>query len=238
MQMQSAATFTFSGAVAAARQSLPMAIGVIPFGMVFGVMARQIELGFAEAVLMSATVFAGAAQFVALGLWQEPLPILTIAVTSFLVNLRYILMGASLSSFYSNLSAWKSYGSVLVLSDGGWAMQLQEFKEGRPDRAFLVGNGIAQYFAWVGSTVLGFTLGSAISEPEKWGLLFIVPASFLALLVGMWRGKSDILPWLVAAAAALLASAFFGGNSFILIGCLAGSLTGATLNRQEARDDK
>jgi len=238
MQSQNTATFTFSGAVTGARRSLPMAIGVIPFGMVYGVMARQTELGFAEAALMSAAVFAGAAQFVALGLWQEPLPILTIAFTTFLVNLRYVLMGAALRPFFSNLSPWKSYGSALVLSDGGWAMQLQEFGEGRPDRAFLVGNGIAQYFVWVSSTVLGFTLGAAISQPEKWGLTFIVPASFLALLVGMWRGKADILPWLVAAIVARLTSLLVDGNWFILIGGLAGSWTGAFLNRQEATDDE
>ncbi|MCA1626947.1 MAG: branched-chain amino acid ABC transporter permease, partial [Acidobacteria bacterium] len=108
---------------------------------------------------------------------------------------------------------------------------------GRPDRAFLVGNGIAQYLVWVGSTILGFTLGAAISEPEKWGLTFIVPASFLALLVGMWRGKSDILPWFVAAVGALLTSTFIGGNWFILVGGLTGSLTGALLDSQEATDD-
>jgi 4-azaleucine resistance transporter AzlC len=229
-------TFTFSGAIRGARQGIPMAIGVIPFGMVFGIMARQAGLGFEGSALMSATVFAGAAQFVAVGLWREPLPIFTIAFTAFLVNLRYLLMGAALHPFFRNMSRWKSYGSALVLSDGGWAMQLQEFNEGRLDRAFLLGNGIAQYFAWIGSTVLGFTLGAAISDPRKWGLTFIVPASFLALLVGMWRGRSDLLPWLIAAASAVLASKYLGGNWYILIGSLVGSFTGALLNREDAID--
>jgi len=226
-------SFTAAGFSSGIIKSLPMAIGVVPFGMVFGVMARQTGLGFGEAALMSAAVFAGAAQFVALGLWQESLPVLTIAFTTFLVNLRLVLMGAALRPYYGSLSSLKAYGSMLVLSDGGWAMQLQEFNDGKRDAAFLLGNGVAQYVVWVGSTVSGFMLGAAITQPEKWGLTFIVPASFLALLVGMWRGKSDILPWLVAAIAALLTNFAIGGNWFILVGGLAGSLTGAFISHRE-----
>lgn len=237
MSSEHTVTFTFSGVITGGRRSLPMAIGVIPFGLVFGVLARQTGLGLSEAALMSAAVFAGAAQFVALGLWHEPLPILTIAFTTFLVNLRLVLMGAALRPFFGKLSWWKSYGSMLLLSDGGWAMQLQEFNEGRRNCAFLLGNGLAQYFVWVSSTILGFTLGAVISQPEKWGLTFIVPASFLAILVGTWRGKADILPWLVAGFVALLTSRIVGGNWFILIGGLTGSLTGAFLDQREATDE-
>lgn len=234
MQSEKTILFTFAGTLAGARQSFPIAIGVIPFGLVFGVMARQTGLGLVEATLMSAAVFAGAAQLVALGLWKFPLPILTIVLTTFLINLRYLLMGAALRPFFSKLSLWKSYGSLLVLSDSGWAMQLQKFEEGEENAAFLLGNGAAQYLVWGISTVFGFLLGAAIKEPEKLGLTFVVPASFLALLVGMQRGKADILPWLIAALVSFLASQLIGGNWFILIGGLAGSLINAFLSGRES----
>ncbi len=223
-------TFNAAGFLAGITKSLPMLIAGIPFGLVFGVMARQTDLSIGETALMSGMVFAGTAQLVALSLWHAPLPVLSIVLTTFLVNLRYILMSASLRPYFEKLSVWQSYGSMLVLSDGGWALQLQEFSEGRRNGAFLLGNGIAQYFEWVSSSVLGFWLGAAIREPEKWGLDFVVPASFLALLVGMWRGKSNILPWTVAIIASLISSKLLAGNWFILIGGLAGSLTGAFLN--------
>jgi 4-azaleucine resistance transporter AzlC len=230
--------FTFGGALAGARKSLPMAVGVLPFGLVFGMTARQAGLSSGEAALMSMSVFAGTAQFVALGLWRVPLPALTIAFTTLLVNLRLVLMGATLRPYFGRLGGWRAYCSMLFLTDGGWAMQLQEFDEGGHDGAFLVGNGIAQYVAWVSSTIMGFTLGAVVGQPEKWGLTFIVPAAFLALLVGMWRGKADIAPCLVAAVAALLTNRVLTGNWFILVGGLSGSLVGALPGRHRCEGDE
>ncbi|MDQ3751088.1 MAG: AzlC family ABC transporter permease [Acidobacteriota bacterium] len=85
--MENAVSFTFSGAMTGVRRSLPLFFGVIPFGLVFGVTARQTGLYLGETALMSSTVFAGAAQFVALSLWQESLPVLTIVFTTLLENL-------------------------------------------------------------------------------------------------------------------------------------------------------
>lgn len=238
MQMQNATTFTRTDVISGARQSLPLFIGVIPFGLVFGVTARQTGLGLSETTLMSSTVFAGAAQFVALSLWHEPLPVLTIVFTTFLVNLRFLLMGATLRPWFERLTFWQAYGSALVLADASWALQLKEFNESGRNGAVVLGGGVAQLVGWIFSTVLGFVLGAAITQPEKWGLDFVVTASFLALLVGMWRGKSDILPWLIAAAAALAASHFLMGNWYILIGGLAGSLSGAFLDRGANTNEK
>lgn len=209
-------------------QSLPIIISVIPFGLIFGVMARQTHLlDVASTTLMSAAVFAGSSQLVALSLWQLPLAVASIVTTTFLVNLRLTLMSASLRPWFEKLSVWQAYGSLLFLTDAGWALQLQEFQEDEPNASFLIGNGIAQYLVWVSSSISGYWLGAAITSPERWGLDFVVPASFLALLIGLWRGKSDALPWLSAVIAAFAASQMIPGNWFIIIGGLTGSLTGA-----------
>ena len=102
MKSQDTISFTRPGVLQGIQKSLPMAVGVVPFGLVFGVMARQSGLDLSAAGLMSAAVFAGAAQFVALGLWHEPLPILTIALTTFLVNLRLVLMGRHCARISAN----------------------------------------------------------------------------------------------------------------------------------------
>ena len=227
-------TFTAKGFFQGATKSLPIVISVVPFGLVFGVMARKAGLNLFEASLMSATVFAGASQLVAVSLWSSTmLPIFSIVSTTFLVNLRLVLMGASLRPQFKNLSVWQRYGSMFFLTDAGWALQLREFEEGSANGAFLLGNGAAQYVVWVASTALGCLLGAVIGQPEKFGLDFVVPASFLALLVGMWRGKESVLPWVTAIIAALISSKLLAGNWFILIGGISGSLTGAIFGKNK-----
>ena len=226
-------TFTATGFFQGVTKSLPIVISVVPFGLVFGMMARKASLNLSESTLMSAAVFAGASQLVAVSLWSNALPIFSIVSTTFLVNLRLVLMGASLRPWFEKLSVWQRYGSMFFLTDAGWALQLREFEEGSKNGAFLLGNGAAQYVVWVTSTALGFLLGAAIGQPEKFGLDFVVPASFLALLVGMWRGKGSVLPWTAAIIAALVSSKFLAGNWFILIGGITGSLTGAIFGKSE-----
>jgi predicted branched-subunit amino acid permease len=82
--------------VAGFRTCLPVAVGVGGYGVAFGVLARQAGLSVAEASLMSAFVLAGASQLVAVELWDAPLPVVTIVATTLVVNLRYVLVSASL----------------------------------------------------------------------------------------------------------------------------------------------
>lgn len=222
--------FNFQGFLEGIKKSFSIIIGVIPFGAIFGILSSQTGLSLGESTLMSALVFSGGAQFIALGLWHYPLPILAITATTFLVNLRYILMGAAIRPHFENLGFAKSYGSAMVLSDGGWALQMQEFEQGNRNAAFILGSGAGQYFVWVSSSVLGFLLGSVLPNPEKIGLTFIVPASFLAILIGMWRGKASILPWLSACLAALATYFLVAGNWYVLAGGITGSLVGAVFN--------
>jgi 4-azaleucine resistance transporter AzlC len=110
-------TFDRTGALAGFRACIPIALGLVPFGFVFGVLARQTGLSVLETGLMSAFVLAGGAQFVAIELWQTPLPSLTIILTTLVVNLRHIFMGAALRPWFSNLGPAKTYGSAFFLID-------------------------------------------------------------------------------------------------------------------------
>ena len=98
--------------------------------------------------------------------------------------------------------------------------------------AFLLGSGMTLFVAWVSSAVIGHALGSTIQDPAQWGLDFAFTAVFLALLAGMWKGKSDLLPWAVAAIVAVAAAHWLPGKWYILLGGLAGSITGAMTNAQ------
>jgi 4-azaleucine resistance transporter AzlC len=220
-------SYTFSGVIRGMRVSLPLAISVAAYGVVFGVLARQAGLSLGEATLMSSLVVAGASQFLALELWLSPLPIVAIVLTTLVVNLRHLLMGAALRPWFAQLPPLSAYGSLFFMGDESWALTMRELIDGRTDAAFLVGSGATLNTAWIGSTIAGHLLGALVGDPTQWGLDFAFTAVFLALLVGLWQGKSDWLPWVVAAIVAVIAAQVLPGKWYILLGGLAGSLAGA-----------
>ena len=228
--MQEPVTFTWSGALLGVRRSLALILSVCTYGVAFGVIARQTGLSLTEATLMSAVVRAGAAQLVVLGLWSTSLPVVAIVLTTLLVNLRFLLMGAALRPWFARLSSLKAYGSLCFLGDESWALTMHELTEGKQDAAFLAGSGLMLNIAWIVATVAGYLLGAIIGNPEQWGLDFAFTATFLALLVGMWKGKATLAPWIVAAAVAIVSAHWLPGKWYILLGGLAGSVMGALLD--------
>jgi len=223
-------SFNRAGLLEGARLSIPIALGVIGYGLVFGVLARQAGLSLLEVFLMSSLVYAGSSQFAVLSLWVLPLPIVPIIFTTLIVNLRHLLMGAALRPWFSQLRTLPRYTSMFFMADESWALTMSRFAKGGRNGAFLLGSGLLMFVAWVGSTSVGRVLGSFVQDPERWGLDFAFTAAITALLVGMWRGKSDLLPWLVAAMVAIAAAQWLPGKWYILLGGLAGSLAGVVRN--------
>src|SRR5215831_21373279 len=153
-------TFTLSGVLLGAKRAIPLALSACAVGFVFGVLARQAKLSVVDALLMSGLVYAGASQFVALSLWTAiPFPVTTIILTTFIVNMRHMLMGASLRPWFAKLSPWKVYTTVFFMVDEGWALTMSNFTEGGRDAGFLLGSGFTLYLAWVSSSVVGRTAG-------------------------------------------------------------------------------
>ena len=104
---------------------------------------------------------------------------------------------------------------------------MAEFAKGKPNAGFLLGTGLMTFIAWVSSTVIGQLLGSKITDPAQWGLDFAFTAVFIVLLVSLWRGKSNFLPWTVAAIVAVATAYWLPGKWYILLGGIAGSSVGA-----------
>lgn len=216
------------------RMFVPVAISIAAYGLVWGVLAGQAGVTPLEVLLMSGLVFAGASQFVALESWTPGnLPILAIIVTTAIVNLRMLLMTATLRPLTRHLPKWKALLSVYLVADENWAMTMGEVSKGRGTLGFLVGSGVCSWIAWTGSTLVGRLLGAAIDDPTKYGLDFAFTATFIALLLGMWKGKADLVPWLVAALVAIVAARLVPGNWYIIVGGLAGSLAGAIVETRK-----
>ncbi|MFC6974454.1 AzlC family ABC transporter permease [Halomicroarcula sp. GCM10025709] len=223
-ETDSTVQFSFAGIRAGFVECIPVALGVAGYGIVFGVLARQAGLSIVESGLMSATVLAGAAQLIAINLWETPLPVSTIIGTTAIVNLRYVLMGAALRPWFKQLSPLEAYVSVFFTADENWALTIGQLKSGEQKGAYLLGSGLTIWLFWVLATVIGAVAGGAIGDPTKYGLDFVLTAVFVAIAVELWEGQSSILPWGTALAIAVLSAQVLPGRWYILLGGLAGFL--------------
>lgn len=219
--------FTAKGFRAGIADSAMLAAGSVVYGLIFGALAAQAGIDLVVAGAMSALVYAGGAQVACLQLWTAPLPIVAVLVTTLAVNARYVLLSAALRPWLARGGTARVYGSLFTLSDGGWALSIRRWQAGPVDTAYLLGTGLAQYPLWLGATLVGHVLGNRIGAPERWGLDFFVPAFFAAMAAGLWRQRRDLAPVLVAGAVAFVAVRLLPGHWGMLIGALAGSLTGA-----------
>jgi 4-azaleucine resistance transporter AzlC len=213
---------------------VPVCISVAAYGIVWGVLARGAGLSSLEVLLMSGLVFAGSAQFVALDLWTASpaaLPLGPLVLAALIVNLRYLLLTATLRPLFSGRQRFRGAMTMAIVSDETWAMTVAAMARGGGSIAFLLGGGILAYAAWMATTLLGHALGSSIDDPSRYGLDFAFTATFLALLLGMWKGKADLLPWIVAALASMATARLVGGSWYILVGGITGSLAGAAAER-------
>jgi 4-azaleucine resistance transporter AzlC len=217
---------------------IPVAVSIASYGLVWGVLAGQKGLGVLEVLLMSGLVFAGASQFVALDSWTPGnLPVLSIVIATGIVNLRMLLMSATLRPLVSHLSLPKALGAMFFVSDEQWAMTMAEMRKGGGSVAFMCGTGVLSWLAWVASTLLGRVLGAFIDDPVRYGLDFAFTATFIALLLGMWKGRGDLVPWLAGALAALATAGTVEGKWYIIVGGILGSLAGALADQWRAKRD-
>ena len=224
--------FTRAAAALGVRRTVPFLVALTPFGMVCGIAAQGQGLSLLEASLMSALVFAGSSQLLALGQWAHPAPVLAAALAAFAVNLRMALMGPVLAPWLDRVRGWRLWGSLFVMTDQNWAMSVQEMRQGRGDAACLFGSGVLLWVAWLLTTVAGHAVGAALRPPAGHPVFFAALAVFVAILVPMWRGRADALPWVVAAGVALLVSRLLPGTSWhIVAGALAGAIVGAWRDR-------
>ena len=214
---------------------MPVMPGMVMFGLAFGALAAQKGLSLLEATLMSAVVYAGASQFVALEMWPDIATfagIAAIGLVTATVNMRFILMTAALRPWFGQLPAWQSYPALFPITDPGWLIAMDYHARGGRDAAILVGGGLAFWLLWFGSAIPGYLLGALVSDQRAFGLDVIMPAFFVAMLVPLWRGARRALPWAVAGGVALLVAALVPGWWFIIAGSLAGGIAGGFIDER------
>ena len=219
-----------------ARMFAPIAVSVAAYGLVWGVLAGQAGMSPLEVAMISGIVFTGSGQFVTLPLWTPvALPTTAILLALAMISLRLALMSATLRPLTVGVPRWRAVLAMFFVGDEQWALTVGEMNKGRISLSFLVGAGVLGWAAWMAATMAGRLFGSIITDPAAIGLDFAFAATFLALLLGLWKGRSDLLPWIVAAVVAIVVARVLPGQWFIIAGGLVGSLAGALAEFRKAR---
>lgn len=209
------------------RAAAPLWLGVLPFGLVYAVVARDAGLSLIETQALSVLVFAGSAQFSAAGLFGSGAAAIEIVSTTFLLNVRHVLYGLSLGRRIP-LRGWRRVTAAYFLTDEAFGVVAA-----REERtfAFLLGAELSLFATWNLATLGGALVGTAIPDPAELGLDLVFPLAFLALLVPLVRTRVELLVAVVSGAVAYVLAEGLPGGLPILVTGIAGSLLGASLTR-------
>jgi 4-azaleucine resistance transporter AzlC len=199
------------------------------YGIILGALAAERSISLGILWLQNTVLFAGAAQFVMVGSWSAPLPVLTIVLAVLAINLRYVLVTATLRPVFATAPRWQRFAFLHLVADENWAVTMAEYRRRGTTPWFLFGSGLCMYAMWMLGTTLGQQLGSLIRDPEAYAMDFAFAAVFVALAVSFWRGRHDVVPWIVAAIAAAVADYLIAGNWYVIIGGVVGASLAAAL---------
>jgi 4-azaleucine resistance transporter AzlC len=205
--------------------ALPVVMGYLPIGFAYGVLAANAGLSVLQTVVMSVIVFAGSAQLMAVGFFAQGLHPFSIIAATFIINLRHLLMSASLSPFMSKWNKAEVAGFCYELTDETFAVHSLRFERGETAPRIAIGINLVCQAAWVAGSLLGVLAGGLIGDVRVFALDYALPAMFIALLILQIRGKLYILAALAGGAASLL----IWGAGLTQWNVILATLIGATL---------
>jgi 4-azaleucine resistance transporter AzlC len=221
--------------LAGVRDELPILVGVIPFGFIYGVIAIGAGLSPLTAQAMSAIVFAGSAQMLMAQLYGVGTPAVVMVLAAAIVNLRHLLYSASVAPYLKKLNGPWKWLLAYLLTDEAYAVTIIHYHKPRqassPDyrHFFLLGSGLALWSTWQLSTAAGILLGTQV--PASWSLEFTLTLTFIGLVVPSLNDRAGVTAALAAGVAAVLAFAL-PLNLGLVVGSLAGIIAGLIAERR------
>lgn len=211
--------------------AIPIIIGCLPLGFILGVEAGRKGMSPFTAWLMCSMNFAGGSEFAAVALWSTVPPMLVVWLTTWLINSRHIVMGASLSLSTKALSARTHLLVWFLMCDELWALSSADVKRrskaGWPasrcfSLPFYLGAGLSFWSTWAASAALGAVLGSDLGDMTHWGIQMAFPATFISLLGMVWPGRHKAHPIVISAVVAAATSPFLPSHWCVLAATLSG----------------
>lgn len=211
---------------------LPLLIGAAPFGLIYGVVASGTGLPPAAAQGMSLLVFAGAAQFIAVGLIGSGAPVAIVLLTTLVVNLRHVLYSASLAPHLRHLDWLWKWALAFLMTDEAYALAISRYRQQKSSANihwYFLGAALAIWATWQTSTAIGIVLGAQV--PASWELDFTLALTFIGLLIPALTDRAAAAAALGAGVVAVVAAGAPLRLGLVLA-ALAGIVLGMYLDRR------
>jgi branched chain amino acid efflux pump len=210
----------------------PICLGYLPIGLAFGVLAQKAGLSPAQIAMMSIFVFAGSSQFIAVSMLASGSAAVSIIITTFMVNLRHLLMSSALAVYLGRsklkLLALFAYG----VTDESFAINTAKFSEGQWDlKRALVLNHTAN-LTWIASTVLGGYAGQFIPA-HAFGIDYALIAMFICLLIFQLKGAKYVCVAILSGVLGVIFSLAIPGNIYIVLASVLAATAGLAINRMK-----
>ena len=214
----------------------PICLGYLPIGLAFGVLAQKAGLSPFQVALMSIFVFAGSSQFIAVSMLAAGASLTAIVATTFMVNLRHLLMSSSLAAILGQKSRLKltlfAYGvtdesfavNYTRLSAGGWGL----------DRSLVVNH--TANLMWLVSTVAGVYFGHLIPA-HAFGIDYALTAMFICLLIFQLKNRAAILTAVIAGGLAVVLSLIIPGNAYIVQASMLAAGIGVIIKHRHIKEE-
>ncbi|MFS0657120.1 AzlC family ABC transporter permease [Bacillus sp. 179-C3.3 HS] len=166
------------------KDCVPTLIGYMSIGFAFGIVGISAQLSIWDIALLSIFVYAGAAQFIICALLVTGSPLSAIIFTTFIVNLRHLLLSLTLAPHFTRYSLKQNIGFGLLLTDESFGVAMNKLaQQGKLSNRWMHGLNLTAYLCWIAACTLGGIFGHWISNPEALGLDFALSAMFAALLI-------------------------------------------------------
>jgi len=205
--------------------TLPVMTGYLVLGFGFGILIKVNGFSILHAFVMSCLIYAGSMQYVAIGLFTGGASLLTVALTTFMVNARHLFYGISMIDRYKNTGIRKLY-LIFALTDETYSLLCMDDPEiTKKDKGFyyfLV--SLFDQLYWVMGTVLGVVIGSLISFSTE-GIDFSLTALFVTIFLDQWLGKKGRVPAVIGVGVSVICLAVFGSEHFLIPAMLVISLS-------------
>lgn len=226
--MSELSTSIMSKMALGARDMLPMALAAATYGAAFGLLATQSGFSLVQSLSMSAFVFGGSAQLIALDQLMAGAGVTAAILAGAALNMRILLITASMRNALINRPLWQIMAGVYFATDASVAlMQTAKSRGALASYWYLVGGGAFLLMTWIAATGIGALLSQGIPDPTRFGLDFAIIAVFVALLPDLWRGRRDLLPWAVAASPVIICTLLFPEQASwaLILGAILGAIT-------------
>lgn len=219
--------------------TLPFVLGILPFGVAYAVVGISNGLSPVEVISMSILVFAGSAQMVAAGIAGDPSAgVAVFLFTTLMLNLRHVLLGASSAVQAPNRSRVEVLVQSFFLTDEVYAITSARARRHGYQARYYLTAGVLFYLGWIGATVVGVLSVGLVQDPFALPLEFIMPATFIVLLVPFVEDRAGKVAALGGGIAAVAGALVLPGHWYIIIAGLLGSALGAWYEGRFANDTK